>query len=122
MKAAVVLLPALIAVGSAAAQDASAQENAVPPAATVDSQESAEVSDEDVSRFALAALLVQQINDDEGIAREQKQPAMLGALSRAGVEPETFNQIARASQSDPELQQRIQIAATKHVDAARQNR
>lgn len=122
MKTAFALIPAsFLMAGSALAQEAPpAQQQAAPPAAEAAPAPpaSADVSDEEVSQFALAALVVEQIAADEAMAQEEKQNAMMGAVQQAGLEPQRFNQIAVGSQSDAELSERIQLAANEHIEAA----
>lgn len=113
MKAAL-LIPALAMSSAATAQDVSAQQ-----APAQSAQQTAEVSDEEVARFALAALMVQQIAEDTATSQEEKQAAMVGALGQAGVAPDRFNEIAKASQADPELNERINAAAAAHIEAAK---
>lgn len=115
MKAAL-LIPALVISSAATAQDVSAQQ-----APVQSGQQATEVSDEEVARFALAALMVQQIAEDTAASQEEKQAAMVGALGQAGVAPDRFNEIAKASQADPELNERINVAAAAHIEAAQQN-
>ena len=104
---------------SAHAQEASPPP-AQPPAA--DPQAAATpVSEEEVDRFALAALVLQQISADEALDQDQKQAAMVNAVQQTGLEPQRFNQIAQASQSDTDLQQRIELAANQHLQTAQEN-
>jgi len=118
MKIALFLIPAsLMMAGTAQAQDAPAQQT--PPAETP-AQGVSQVSDQEVERFALAALLLQSIAQDDEIPQEHKQAAMAEVLTHTGVEPERFNEIVVASETDPELTQRIEVAAAAHVQAAQQ--
>jgi hypothetical protein len=118
MKAARILMFAPLFLGTAAL----AQE-APPPAAApqAPAEAAAPVSEEEVDRFALAALVVEQIARDEALDQEQKQSAMVDAVAQTGLEPQRFNEIATASRTDTELQERIQVAAAAHVQAAQQN-
>jgi len=115
MKAALSLASAfLVMSGTAVAQGvapAAADPQPQPPAQPA-GPEATEVSGQEVEQFALAALVIEE---------EQKQAAMLNAVQQAGLEPRRFNQIAQASQTDQELQERIQVAAAQHVEAAQQN-
>lgn len=96
-------------------------QQAQPPAPAPQAQaESAQVSEQEVNQFALAALVVEQIARDEALDQEQKQAAMMNAVQQAGLEPQRFNQIAIASRDDAELQERIQVAAAGHIEAAQQ--
>ena len=111
---------ALTLSGAAVAQDPAPAQT--PPAATTapgaPAPQAAEITDDQVDRFALAALKVEQIAADANIDQQQKQTMMATAVQQSGMNAQEFNTIARASQTDPELQQRIQVAATAHVEAA----
>ena len=110
MKAAGFLFLVPLALGTAAiAQDAAA------PAATA---QITAVSEDEVSRFARAALAVEQIAADAALDATQKKTAMKNAVEQAGFAAQRFNEIARASQADAALQARIQAAATAQVEAA----
>jgi hypothetical protein len=123
MKVALFLISgSLFVAGSAAAQDA-------PPPAAAQAQAEmqagaetpANVSDSEVDRFALAALMVEQIARDEALEQEQKQATMAAAVQQTGLEPQRFNEIAEAVQADQELNERVQVAAARHVEAAQQS-
>lgn len=112
--------------GSAFAQDTAPAE-AAPPAGTTAPAEAAppaaapqaaEITDDQVDRFALAALKVEQIAADANIEQTQKQTMMATAVQESGMDAQEFNTIAQASQADPALQERIQVAAAAHVQAA----
>ena len=110
MKAAGLLILVPLALGTAAV----AQEAAAPAAAA----QIAAVSDEEVGRFARAALAVEQIAADAALDATQKKAAMKNAVEQAGFERQRFNEIARASQADAALQARIQAAAAAQVEPA----
>jgi hypothetical protein len=78
---------------------------------------SADVSDGDVNQFATAVLAVQKVQEDNSIAATDKQSHMADAVKQAGLTPDKFNSIARASQADPALMKRIQTAAAAQVKA-----
>lgn len=120
MKAAKFLMFAPLAMGTSALAQQATPPAEEPPAADPQAQ-AGPVSEEEVDRFALAVLIVQQIADDEALDQEQKQAAMVNAVQQTGLEPQRFNQIARASQTDTKLQERIKLAAAQHVQAAQQN-
>lgn len=117
MKSVLILIPASFAMASTAA----AQEAPAAPPQEQSAPASADISDEEVSRFAMAALLLEQIAADDSIEQEEKQGIMVGAVQQVGIAPERFNQIAQASQQDEALVERINLAAAAHVEAARQN-
>lgn len=106
------LAPAFLAAG------ASAQE--AQPAPQANAQAAAAISDEEVSQFAMAALIVQQIAADEAMDDQQKQAAMESVLQQTGIAPQRYSQIAQQAQSSPELQERVQVAADAHITAAQQ--
>ena len=110
MKAAGMLILVSLALGTAAV----AQEAAAPAAAA----QIAAVSDEEVGRFARAALAVEQIAADAALDATQKKAAMKNAVEQAGFERQRFNEIARASQADAARQARIQAAAAAQVEPA----
>lgn len=104
--------------GAALAQDtAPAQPQAAAPAPV---QPAGEVSDDEVSRFALTALVLEQVAADTLLAKEQQQSAVMGVMQQTGIDPQRFQQIALASEADSGLQQRIQAAAEQHVATAQQ--
>lgn len=104
--------------GAAFAQEAAAPAQPTTPPAAQAAPQSADISDEQVDRFALAALKVEQIAGDQAMDQQQKQSMMAAAVQESGMAPQEFNAIAVASQGDPELQERIQVAAAAHVQAA----
>ncbi|WP_052208736.1 DUF4168 domain-containing protein [Croceibacterium mercuriale] len=107
--------------GTALAQDnAAAQPPAAAPGTPSQLPPAGEIDDEEVSRFALTALVLEQVAGDTTLAKEQQQAAMMGVMQQTGIDPQRFNQIALASESDTGLQQRIQAAAEQHVAAAQQ--
>ncbi len=107
--------------GAALAQDtAPAQPQAPASAAPAQLPPAGEINDDEVSRFALTALVLEQVAADTSLAKEQQQAAMMGVMQQTGIDPQRFNQIALASESDTGLQQRIQAAAEQHVATAQQ--
>src|SRR3546814_125266 len=101
----------LLSAGTLAFSSAAmAQETAPSPAAP--SSTAANVSDADIQKFAKAAVELEQIKADTAVPEESKQPLMLAAVQKQGLDPEKFNSIAQAAQADPTLQQKIQAAAT----------
>lgn len=115
MKAARILFPVSLLIGTSALAQEAAPPAEQPPAAEV---QTAAVTDDEVSRFARAALIVEEIAGNTEIDRQQKQAAMAAAVKASGFEPRRFNAIALASQSDAALQERIRVAATQHVETA----
>jgi len=116
MKTVLTLAAASLAMGGTAwAQDAAPPQQEAPAQAA---PKSADVSDDQVDRFALAVLKVQQIARDTAVDEQQKQAKMMAVMQESGLGPAEFQAIAAGSQSDPELKQRIRTAAEAHVKAA----
>lgn len=88
-----------------------------PPATTEAPSASAEAgtsySDAELEQFAKAVMAVQQIQQDTAISATDKQTKMAAAVQETGLTAEKFNEIASASNSDPALMQRIQVAASQ---------
>ena len=116
----------LFVAGAAVAQDTAppaadtqpATEAAEPAPATPASESAATpapVTDAEVDLFALAAKKVQDIAGDETLDQTAKQAAMATAVQETGLDPQRFNEIATAIQTDQALNERVQLAAVKHA-------
>lgn len=106
--------------GAALAQDTAPTQPQAAAPAEAQAQPAGEVSDDEVSRFALTALVLEQVAADTSLPKEQQQSAMMGVMQQTGIDPQRFQQIALASEADTGLQQRIQTAAEQHVATAQQ--
>lgn len=85
-----------------------------PPAESPDSATpGTSFSDTELEQFAKAAMAIQDIQQDTGVATADKQTKAAAAVQQSGLTPAKFNEIANASRSDPALMQRIQLAAGK---------
>jgi len=91
----------------AAAPAATAAAPATAPAAP---GEASSFTDEQINHFASAMVKIQDVAADATIDDAQKQTQMVAIVQAEGLDPQTFNAIGSASQSDPELQQRVQLA------------
>lgn len=78
----------------------------------------AAVTDDEVKKFAKAALAADKISKDTAIAAADKQKKMAEAVTTSGLEPTRFNEIAQASQSDTTLQQKVQAAIVAEQQAS----
>lgn len=78
----------------------------------------APVSDDEVKKFAKAALAADKISKDTAIAATEKQQKMAEAVTTSGLEPTRFNEIAQASQADSALQQKVQAAIVAEQQAS----
>jgi|GEM_PF-1758585 len=66
-------------------------------------------SDDDIQKFASAAVELNTVPTDAPAPERQTQMAAI--VQKNGLEPAKFNAIAQASQGDPALMQKIQKAA-----------
>lgn len=106
----------LSAAGPVLAQSAApAQPAAATPAAPATATS---FSDDEIKKFASAAVELNKIQTDTTVTAEQKQPKMLAAVQATGLDPQKFNAIGQAAQSDPALQQKIQAAASASAPTA----
>jgi len=103
--------PALPADASAAASEA------IPAEPTVTA---ATVTEAEIESFAQATVKLQEIQADTALAPEQKQTAMVAAVTETGLDPAKYNAIGRAAQSDAELRAKVQTAMSKYAPASDQ--
>jgi len=73
-------------------------------------------TDEQIKDFASAMVKIQDVAADPSIENADKQTQMIAIVQAEGLDPETFNAIGSASQSDPDLQQRVQVAFASAMD------
>ncbi len=81
-----------------------------PGAATAPAASGSSFSDDDLKKFASAAIELNKIQSDTSVAQADKQPKMVAAVQASGLDPQKFNTIAKAAQTDTALQQKIQAA------------
>lgn len=101
--------------GGAAAGGASAEQQApaTPSSPTSGAQAATTYTETEIEQFAKAVLAVQDIQKDTAAPPADKQKKMAAAVQESGLTPQKFNEIAKASSTDPALMQRIQAAAGK---------
>jgi hypothetical protein len=105
------LMGALIMASAAQAQDTQSAPPAAAPASPA--APNATFSPGDIQKFAKAAVALNKIQTDTTIAAADKQQRMAAAVQAQGLEPQKFNEIAQAAQTDTALQQQIQAAAAQ---------
>ena len=76
------------------------------------------VTEAEVDSFAAAIVDIQKIEGDAAIPAEEKQAQMVATVSEHGLTPQRFNEISTRTQTDTELQQRIQVAMTELMSPA----
>lgn len=110
---------ALLIAATAIATPALAQETApAAPEAAPQSAAPAAITDDEVAKFAKAALAADKISKDATIPAADKQTQMAAAVTDSGLQPTRFNEIAQAAQSDTALQQKVQAAIVAEQQAA----
>lgn len=77
------------------------------------------VSDDEVGRFALVALLINQVTADWSLSPEQRQTAVSHSARRNKITSQRFNEIESAAERDLSLQHRIKVAAEAHINAVK---
>jgi hypothetical protein len=77
------------------------------------------ISDDEVGRFALVALVINQVERDVTMNTEQKQDAIKQAMQRNGITADRFGQIVNFSRNNVSLQRRIRAAADAQIEAVR---
>ena len=76
---------------------------------------------EQVRSYLKAAIKVNAINTDAAVAAADKPAKMMEAVKAEGLEPETFNAIAQASQTDAALQAQLQTEMASIQQPTQQN-
>jgi hypothetical protein len=101
-------VPTLAIAGVLAFASAGAAQPASP---TLTALQSISISNEDVQKFASAAVALGSVQSDTSITQAEKAAKMVAAVQQSGLDPQQFNTIAQAAQTDPVLQKKIQVAA-----------
>jgi len=73
------------------------------------------VTEAEIDSFAQATVKLQAIQADTAIAADQKQTAMVAAVTEAGLDPAKYNAIGKAAQSDSQLRAKVQTAMSKYA-------
>lgn len=84
-----------------------------PPAAPAPQAQTAApapVTDEEVTKFARAALAADAVTKDASIPAADKTAKMTEAVTGAGLDTGRFNQIATLAQTDPAVKDKVQAA------------
>lgn len=98
---------ALAATPALAQEAASEAAPAVEPAVEAAAPTAAPITDAELDQFAGAAIKVNDIAQDAALSAEDKQAAMVEAVTGSGLAAERFNEIASKSQSDETLKARL---------------
>ena len=80
------------------------------PAPQAEAASPAPVTDEEVTKFAKAALAADAVTKDASIPAAEKTAKMTEAVTAAGLDTTRFNQIATLAQTDPAMKEKVQAA------------
>lgn len=95
---------------TAPATPAAPAAQAAPAAAPVTS---ASVTDAELTQFVTVALEIEKIRKDPAVPEADKTAKMATAASSSGIDPQRFNAIGQAMQTDTALNARVQATAAK---------
>lgn len=68
------------------------------------------ITPQDIDNFAKAVIEVNKIQTDTSLGTDEKQTAMAAAVESSNLDTFKFNTIVQASETNPELKQRVQLA------------
>ncbi|MFB0612254.1 DUF4168 domain-containing protein [Aurantiacibacter poecillastricola] len=69
-----------------------------------------EITDAEIESFAAAMTEMRDLDPDGAMDQAEKQAEAGAIVERHGLTPESYNMIASAAQSDPEVAQRVRAA------------
>jgi hypothetical protein len=104
--------PAMAGTAKTASQEPAAEAKA-DTAAGAGATASATYTDEELGRYAKAAVAVHKINSDATLDATAKQAGMAKAVEAEGLSNIRFNEISVASQKDAKLLEKIQQSAAQ---------
>ena len=87
---------------------------ATPADPAVAAEVGGEVTDAEVESFAQATVKLKEISADAALDSAAKQEQMVAAVAEAGLEPERYNAIGKATATDTELRAKVQTAMAKY--------
>ncbi|MGB3795305.1 MAG: DUF4168 domain-containing protein [Alteraurantiacibacter sp.] len=90
-------------------EDQAAQPAAADPAVPA-SEVASNFTDEEITAFVGAAMKIREIDPSQTPDAADRQTQAEGILAEHELDPETYNAISVAAQSDPVVAQRIQLA------------
>lgn len=81
---------------------------AAPSAGMGDEQQ--DFSDAEIENFAAAAVKIQELQADPAMEQQTVQEQAVAIVAESGLTPQSYNSIAQATQTDPEVAERVQLA------------
>ena len=88
------------------------------PAPQAEAATPAPVTDEELTKFAKAALAADAVTKDASIPAADKTAKMTEAVTAAGLDTARFNHIATLAQTDPAMKEKVQAAIIAVRDGA----
>lgn len=83
---------------------------AAPSAEAQPGAQANDFSDAEIQSFAEAAVQIQELASDPAADQAAIQEQAEAIVAESGLTPESYNEIAQATQSDPEVAERVQLA------------
>lgn len=83
---------------------------AAPPDAGPAQAQENDFSDMEIESFAEAAVQIQELASDPAADQAAIQEQAEQIVADSGLTPDSYNEIARATQADPEVAERVQLA------------
>lgn len=111
------IAPAAMAQTAPQTAPAPAPAPATPAAPAAAPVTSASVTDAELTQFVTVALEIEKIRKDATVPEADKTAKMASVASSSGIDPQRFNAIGQAMQSDTTLNARVQAAAAKLASA-----
>lgn len=87
-------------------------QDAAPPAQQAAPADATSFSDDDIQKFAMVMSDARPIFTDATKSNAEKEGQLIEVLKQRGLEPEKFNAIGQAADSDPAVREKVQAAMT----------
>lgn len=110
-------VPADPTAAPADAPAAAGPEGAPSAAAPAEGEVQVTITQQDVEKFAVAMVRINEIQGQDALDEAGKQQAMAAAVQEAGLEPMTFNTIAQEAETNTDLRERVQLAIAQQQSA-----
>ncbi len=103
--------------------DAPPQDTASDAAAPIDqaapATPEASFTEDQIQSYAAALVQIQAVSGDATLDDAGKQAKMASIVTEVGLDPQTFNAIGQATQTNPEVRQQVQAAVSTAQSTAR---
>lgn len=103
--------PADTATDAAAPAD-TATDAAAPATAAPADPAAATFTEDQIQSYASALVKIQEVGADATLDDAGKQAKMVAIVNEVGLDPQTFNAIGQATQTNPDIQSKVQAAVS----------